>query len=264
MLKPQMNMSRTMILWILVGVLILAGVITLIVAASGQKEDVVPVDAIYTNAALTFSAQQLTFQAELLSATPNPALSSPTATFTPFASPTLGTPPSPFATAALPVVGASTCDNSAYVSDVTIPDNTAINPGQSFTKTWKVSNTGTCTWAATYQLVFVSGEGMSGKSTPIGAAVAPGQTADVSVALVAPAKAGTLTGTWRLANTASQAFGQSLTVVIKVGTTTVTVSVTPTNTTTGGGGVSTSTSTPTATSTVPPTDTSTPTVTPTP
>lgn len=243
--------NRTIILWSLVGLLIVAGVVTLFIAMSGPKEEGAELEAIYTNAALTFSAQQLTLQADLLSATPNPALSSPTPTFTLFPSPTLGTPPTAFATSALPA--ASTCDNSAYLSDVTIPDNTAVTAGQTFTKTWKVSNTGTCTWTATYQIIFISGEVMGGKATPIGAIVAPGQSVDVSVALTAPAKAGTLTGTWRLSNDKSQAFGTLLTVVVNVGNATA-VSASPTNTGTSGA-TSTSTSTATATATATATET---------
>ena len=38
------------------------------------------------------------------------------------------------------------CDNSAYVSDVTIPDGTEVAPGEAFTKTWALVNTGNCTW----------------------------------------------------------------------------------------------------------------------
>jgi hypothetical protein len=34
-------------------------------------------------------------------------------------------------------------DGSAFVTDVTVPDNTAYLPGASFNKTWRLRNTGT-------------------------------------------------------------------------------------------------------------------------
>jgi hypothetical protein len=140
------------------------------------------------------------------------------------------------------------CDNSAYVSDVTVADGTAIALGQSFTKTWRVSNTGTCTWTATYQIIFISGEAMSGKSTPIGKVVAPGQVADISVTLVAPSKAGDVKGIWRLMNDKNQGFGTTLTVVIKAGGATATYTGTPPTATPS------KTKTPVTPVTAPPTD----------
>ncbi len=219
MMNSKTTLSRTTILWSLVAILIVAGVITLIYSFSGGQADAVTeVNAVYTNAAATLAAQQQTLQAAVPSATPTPAVSAtPTATITPLVSPTLSGLVGTFSTATLSGVVAPTCDNSVYLSDVTIPDNTAVNPGQSFTKTWKVSNTGTCTWSAAYQIILISGDAMSGKATPIGIVVAPGQSADISVAMVAPSTAGTITGTWRLQNDKSQPFGTQLTVVIKVG-----------------------------------------------
>ena len=39
------------------------------------------------------------------------------------------------------------CINKAeFVTDVTISDNTRLKPNQGFTKTWRLQNTGTCTW----------------------------------------------------------------------------------------------------------------------
>jgi hypothetical protein len=146
--------------------------------------------------------------------------------------------------------GASTvvgCDNSIYVSDVTIPDKTAVTPGQSLTKTWKVQNNGTCAWTATYKIIYVAGNAMGGAATAIGQAVSPGQSVDISVAMVAPAAAGESAGTWRLSNDKSQPFGTPLTIVVNVGGT---AAGTPTKTVTPGG--SAATSTPTATLLAPP------------
>src|SRR5271157_3556857 len=36
------------------------------------------------------------------------------------------------------------CDNSIYISDVTIPDSTSVAANQTFVKTWMLQNTGSC------------------------------------------------------------------------------------------------------------------------
>lgn len=227
MMKPKTTLSRTTILWSLGAILVVAGVITLVYSVSAGQDDAVDeVNAVYTNAAATVAAQQLTLQAGIPSAT-STVPTTPTATFTPLASPTVGGAVAVFSTATLGSGGAvSACDNSVYISDVTIPDNTAMTPGQSFTKTWRVSNNGSCTWGTAYQIILISGDGMSGKATPIGQSVGPGQSADISVAMVAPSTTGTIQGTWRLQNDKSQPFGTVLTVVIKVGATAATATST--------------------------------------
>ena len=39
-----------------------------------------------------------------------------------------------------------TGDAATFVSDVTVPDGTSFNPGDTFTKTWRLSNSGSTTW----------------------------------------------------------------------------------------------------------------------
>ena len=127
----------------------------------------------------------------------------------------------------------SLCDNSVWAADVTIPDNTVMTPGQAFTKTWSIKNTGTCDWTTSYKLVFVSGNAMSGASTALTAAVESGHADNVSVAMVAPLAKGTYTGFWIMQNAAGKTFGSSVYVTIVVSTNataTPTITVTPTPT----------------------------------
>ena len=115
------------------------------------------------------------------------------------ASPT--SPPSPAApeTPVPDVSGPGGCTlNARYVADVTVPHNTEFAPGESFTKMWRVRNSGTCTWDAGTQLVFVSGESMAGPAAVDVPAVAPGSNTDVSVDLVAPTAPGTYRSNWQL------------------------------------------------------------------
>jgi Ig-like domain-containing protein/Big-like domain-containing protein len=109
-------------------------------------------------------------------------------------------PPSTAAPAVTVTSGApGPCTNdSAFVADVTVPDGTVLAAGQTFNKIWRLRNPGLCTWGAGYDFAFVGGESM-GTTTVIAVPnTASGATADLLVAMTAPAAAGTHTGQWRL------------------------------------------------------------------
>jgi uncharacterized protein YkwD len=95
------------------------------------------------------------------------------------------------------------CTNSAaFVTDVTIPDNTPIVAGTPFTKTWRVSNTGTCIWGPDYTISYYSDERMSAPASVPLSITYPGQTADISIDLVAPNTPGTRRGNFVIKNPA--------------------------------------------------------------
>ena len=202
----------------------------------------------------------------------NPIISRAGST-SPTATPTVtGTPPSPTPTTTAPTptgtIPPSACDKVQFVKDVTVPDGTVFSPGTAFTKTWRLKNVGSCTWSTSYQLVFYSGEQMSGPSAlNFPQSVAPGQTVDITVSLTAPTVAGTYRGYWMFKNASGALFGigsqanKPWWVEIKVSGTSVTPTYTPTATVTATG--TPPSPTPTATGT-PPTPTFTPTGTTTP
>jgi hypothetical protein len=96
------------------------------------------------------------------------------------------------------------CDHYTWdpaTLDVNIPDGTQMTPGQQFIKTWKVKNDGICTWGAGYRVVYAGyADQMSGVGQPINGVIGPGQEVEVTVQFKAPAKAGTYTSAWTLAN----------------------------------------------------------------
>ena len=144
---------------------------------------------------------QLTSTPVLVTVTP--AVASPTA-----GSPTSGAPAA---------TGTSDCDDADFVTDVTIPDGTVLDPGESFTKTWRLKNAGTCSWTPSYAVVFSNGDSMNGPaSQALTANVNPGQTIDISVNLKAPSTSGNYTGYWKLRNAAGVMFA-TFYVDIKVG-----------------------------------------------
>ncbi len=117
-----------------------------------------------------------------------------------------------------------------YVADVTIPDYTVLAPGASFVKTWRVKNSGTCTWDATYQMVFSDGDQMSGPAGVNINATAPNDSVEVSVNLTAPTTPGTYTGRWRVKASNGVIFGGVTVVIVVPATPTPTVvpMITPT------------------------------------
>jgi ABC-type amino acid transport substrate-binding protein/heat shock protein HslJ len=95
-----------------------------------------------------------------------------------------------------------------------------LDPGEPFTKVWRVMNTGTCTWGTSYQVVYAEGNNplarMGGEPTPVSRQVAPGETYDVKVDLVAPLRPGTYYALWQMENGKGKAFGERLPVYIAV------------------------------------------------
>ncbi len=169
-----------------------------------------------------------------------------------------GTPPTATATSLTPTrtptVPPSSCDKAQFIADVTVPDGTTFAPGATFNKTWRLKNVGACTWTTAYQLVFYSGTQMGGPAAlNFPTSVAPGQTVDLTVSLIAPNAAGSYRGYWMFKNASGALFGigalanKPWWVDIKVsGTVTPTVTTTPATATTT---PATATTSPTATST---------------
>ena len=95
---------------------------------------------------------------------------------------------------------APTCRDSAlFVEDVTIPDNTNLSQGETFTKTWKLQNTGTCDWTG-YTAAFASGDRMNAaESVPVHDTPAD-STVEISIELTAPAIDGSYKGNFELRN----------------------------------------------------------------
>ena len=86
---------------------------------------------------------------------------------------------------------------AVLMEDVTIPDNTRIPAGETFTKIWRFKNTGSCNWSG-YTISFLTGDRMGAPdSSPIPETLA-GKTVDVSLELTAPSDDGVYSGYFTL------------------------------------------------------------------
>ncbi|HSV86156.1 MAG TPA: NBR1-Ig-like domain-containing protein [Levilinea sp.] len=100
------------------------------------------------------------------------------------------------------------CDRARFVADVTVPDNTQFAPGTAFTKTWRLRNAGDCAWTTAYRVVFDTGDSLgapAGVNLPQD--VAPGETVDVNIQMVAPNEPRGYIGYWMLENASGRRFG---------------------------------------------------------
>jgi hypothetical protein len=190
------------------------------------------------------TARAATLYAVLTESSHNLNNPSPTAAAIDTATPEIPTPtatPTLTATALPTVTLVSTqlptpCYRAFFVKDVTIPDYyDKLTPGETFVKTWRLKNTGTCDWAANTNVVFFSGTQMGGPSAQeIGQVVNVGDQIDISVTLQAPTQSGTYTGYWMLRTPAGGRFGlgdagdQSFWVLIVMGGNTATPTITNT------------------------------------
>lgn len=92
--------------------------------------------------------------------------------------------------------------------DVTIPDGTVMEPGETFSKTWRLENVGQCTWTPQYAVTFFSGNSMEAiQNQPLRAPVEPGEVVDFTVDMKAPAASGFYQSNWMLLDPQGDLFG---------------------------------------------------------
>jgi uncharacterized protein YkwD len=94
-------------------------------------------------------------------------------------------------TATGPANSSACTDAATFVDDVTIPDYTHLDQRQTFTKTWRIKNSGTCAWTSSYSAVYSSGDHLGVKNSIALSDTAPGATLDISTDMAAPASDGT-------------------------------------------------------------------------
>jgi hypothetical protein len=210
---------------------------SLIFTACGSKTPEIDIEAQKTGFAQTAEAQAtMTAQAQP-TLTPTPEVTfTPTLTQTP----TGGTPTATVTatpTGATPTVATGGADVAAWRANDP-PDNTVFKPGEEFTVTWTIENTGTSTWNRNYYIMFYSGEQMDAPDeVNLPYDVPPGTNVQISVDFTAPDSEGSKRSDWVFKNANDETF-YSFFIVVEVSeskkaatteapTTTPTVTATP-------------------------------------
>ena len=110
-----------------------------------------------------------------------------------------------------------------HVSDVTIADGSRISPGSQFIKTWRIRNTGQCTWTTAYHLVYgwASDNWEAIKTFPPAAMYltqsgAPGEEIEISITLTAPSDSNSYSASFRMQNANGYNFGEVIYLLFEV------------------------------------------------
>jgi hypothetical protein len=156
---------------------------------------------------------------QALAMTPSATLlSSPTATNMPTSTPGLTASPASVVAGTLSsgTPKAGTVNQAQWVSQ-SITDDTTFAPGEAFTMTWHLKNTGTSTWTAGYLLRYFSGNifGTS-KEISLGREVLPGGEIDINIEMKAPATPGSYQTNWVMSNENRTNFKEPVFLRIKV------------------------------------------------
>ncbi len=173
---------------------VLFAIFAIFLSGCGTPANTTPtidISAVQTSAAQTVVAQ---FTESAVELTPTLPVSTPTPVISPTPSPTQPAPSTGGTGNVTP------CYSASFIADVTVPDGMLVQPGQAFTKTWRVKNLGSCPWDSSYKLILSSGDAIgAGVEYPLQQVINQDQTADLSIGFIAPTTEGTYTGYWRLA-----------------------------------------------------------------
>ena len=130
-----------------------------------------------------------------------PPTATPTATLAGTFTPTPTSQPLAPTETPLPPENAADCVNAGrFISDVTIPDESNVSINTVVKKTWRIQNTGTCTWWYGYTVAHYSEFNFGAETGDPLPLTAPGQTADVSVDLEVPNLEGLYRGNFVIHN----------------------------------------------------------------
>jgi polar amino acid transport system substrate-binding protein len=117
-------------------------------------------------------------------------------------------------------------DGASYVADLNYDDKNMtappiMQPGQAFTKGWRMRNSGTCVWDQTYTFAYAGGNSpmsnMGASAVRVNGTVKPGATYDFKVPMIAPSVPGVYQGFWNMRDWQGSAFGDRVWVGIQVG-----------------------------------------------
>jgi hypothetical protein len=163
--------------------------------------DAIDITAVYQTADAFVKQQFKTPQPETIpNPSPTPRVITPTSVIF-----TRTTEPSPS-----PTSSSSRCDQAGAGNplDVTIPDDTRLVPGESFTKTWRLVNLGTCEWTSEYTVVWFSGDDLGAiREQPFLFTVSAGSTVEFAVDMTAPGVPGIYSSYWMVRSATGDLFG---------------------------------------------------------
>ncbi|NUM45641.1 MAG: hypothetical protein HUU38_13125 [Anaerolineales bacterium] len=134
--------------------------------------------------------------------------------------PTLAASPEPLQTplpTSIPVSPTPSCQNNlVYLEDLTLPDGTNVNPGETLDKRWQVENAGTCNWESGYTLRLITGPDLGAPPEQALYPARAGTEAALRILYTAPTESGIYRSAWQAFDPSGQAFGDPVFIEIVV------------------------------------------------
>jgi len=87
-----------------------------------------------------------------------------------------------------------------FATDLSLPSGTKINQGETFQKSWRLTNECSVAWPNDTCIIYHRGEHLIEKEVPLGREVAAGESIDVTLDLKAPQQLGRCFAVWRLSS----------------------------------------------------------------
>ena len=103
-----------------------------------------------------------------------------------------------------------------YISDLSLPDGTIVEPGQTLDKRWQVENSGSCNWDKRYHLKLVAGPNLGAS---IDQALFPARSNTqtmIRVTFTAPVESGVQRSAWQAHDPHGEPFGDQIFIEIAV------------------------------------------------
>jgi hypothetical protein len=107
-------------------------------------------------------------------------------------------------------------DALTFITDVTIPDGTAVEAGSTIDKRWEVKNSGTCNWDETYSVRLIGGPEMGASTEQALIPARSGSQVVIRMEFIAPTESGGYRSAWQAHNPEGVAFGDAFFVEIVV------------------------------------------------
>ncbi|MBN2149327.1 MAG: hypothetical protein JW726_18210 [Anaerolineales bacterium] len=118
---------------------------------------------------------------------------------------------------ATPTPPPSCTNNLGYIEDLTVPDGTVVQPGETLDKGWLVENSGTCNWNEGYRVRLVSGPDLGAPTEQALFPARSGTQAIIHILFSAPSAPGLYQSAWQAYDPQQNAFGDPFFIQIVVG-----------------------------------------------
>jgi hypothetical protein len=97
-----------------------------------------------------------------------------------------------------------------FLSDITIPDGTTVNPGEKLDKRWLVENNGSCNWDRRFSLRLIAGPDMGAQPEIALFPARSGTPAEIRILFTAPPDPGTHRSAWQAQDPQGNLFGDPI------------------------------------------------------